>query len=341
MRIKSTFLTLFLFLTFIVLPIKNSIAGGSEILDILPTDSPAETAIVGFFDLRDRESFMQVTNIDSGPTGQVFHIQIFDVGNNCNENNFFDSYTPNDTHVYNLRNIQTNDGNPPGVILPDDAYGIFFLGVVDNNNPILIGNLRILDDNGYEYRTNLVGVEESDGVADNSFFATFNFNTIGGVTLSDIAVFTSSADLDSEEFEFQNILDVWFLVDVNIYDLNENAFSCRNVIFSCVDQDNPLLEALLEEVASGDDDDDSANVASFEYGINNAIPHSKGEELLCPGNNIEEGFVRLEFLKRGDESDEESILFVGLNNGNGRGSMDVHITQSSETPLSGNGGGGG
>jgi len=326
MRIKSTFLTLFLILTFIVLPIKNSFAG--SILDILPTDSAAENAIVGFFDLRDRETFMQVTNIDSDPAGQVFHIQLFDVGNNCNENNFFDAYTPNDTHVYNLRDIQTNDGNPSGVILPDDAYGIFFLRVadVDENDPILIGNMRILDDNGYEYRTNLVGVEESESVASDGDIATFNFNTKGGVTLSDIVVFTSSEDLDQNEFLFANILDVWFLVDVDILDLNENVFSCRNVIFACVDQDNPLLEALLEEVGN-------ANVASFEYGINNAIPHSKGGELLCPGNTISEGFVRLLYLERGVGSDEESILFVGLNNGNGRGSMDVYFTQSSETPL--------
>jgi len=326
MRIKPTFLTLFLILTFIVLPIKNSFAG--SILDILPTDSAAENAIVGFFDLRDRESFMQVTNIDSDPAGQVFHIQLFDVGNNCNENNFFDAYTPNDTHVYNLRDIQTNDGNQSGVILPDDAYGIFFLRVadVDENDPILIGNMRILDDNGYEYRTNLVGVEESESVASDGDIATFNFNTKGGVTLSDIVVFTSSEDLDENEFLFANILDVWFLVDVDILDLNENVFSCRNVIFACVDQDNPLLEALLEEVGN-------ANVASFEYGINNAIPHSKGGELLCPGNTISEGFVRLLYLERGDGSDEESILFVGLNNGNGRGSMDVYFTQSSETPL--------
>jgi len=159
MRIKSTFLTLFLILTFSVLPIKNSFAGTIFELDVLPTDSAAEVAIVGFFDLRDRETFMQVTNVDSDPAGQVFHIQLFDVGNNCNENNFFDAYTPNDTHVYNLRDIQTNDGNPSGVILPDDAYGIFFANVVDNFvDPILIGNLRILDDNGYEYRTNLVGL---------------------------------------------------------------------------------------------------------------------------------------------------------------------------------------
>ena len=91
-----------------------------------------------------------------------------------------------------------------------------------------------------------------------------------------------------------------------------------------MDQDNPRLEELLEFFA---DEGASANVASFEYGINDAVPHSRGGELLCPGNNIDEGFVRLdltaEFLI---ESDYRSFnfagIFIGLNNGNGRGSLD-------------------
>jgi len=50
----------------------------------------------------------------------------------------------------------------------------------------------VLDNNGYEYRTNLQGEDEDrsfpceSGLADN--FATFNFNTKSGVTLSDIIV---------------------------------------------------------------------------------------------------------------------------------------------------------
>jgi len=329
MKIKSTLLTLFLILTFSILPINNSFAG--TILEVLPTDSAAEDAIVGFFDLRDRETFMQVTNVDSDPAGQVFHIQLFNVGNNCNENNFFDAYTPNDTHVYNLRDIQTNDGNDSGVILPDDAYGIFVAYVVDEEDPVLIGNMRILDDNGYEYRTNLVGLNASPEVANEGNIATFNFNTKGGITLSDIVAFVTDQKGNNNELTFSNILDIWFLADVDIYDLDENAFSCRNVIFSCVDQDNPLLEALLEEVANSGND--SANVASFEYGINNAIPHSKGGELLCPGNTISEGVVRLAYLRRPSITDSETTLFVGLNNGNGRGSMDVFFATSSVTPL--------
>ena len=44
---------------------------------------------------------------------------------------FFDVYTPNDTHVYNMREILTNDGNPSGVVLPENAYG--FVAVTQVN----------------------------------------------------------------------------------------------------------------------------------------------------------------------------------------------------------------
>jgi len=125
-------------------------------LPINETDA-GDFQAVGFFDLRDRESFIQITNT-SGVDTATMHIQVFNVGNLCNENNFFDTYTPNDTHVYNLRDILTNDGNPAGFVLPDDAYGIFVATDTDFNNLTLIGNLRIEDNNGYEYRTNLNGV---------------------------------------------------------------------------------------------------------------------------------------------------------------------------------------
>ena len=40
-----------------------------------------------FFDLRERETFIQLTN--TSPGSQVVHVQIFNVDNNCNENDFF------------------------------------------------------------------------------------------------------------------------------------------------------------------------------------------------------------------------------------------------------------
>jgi len=301
-----------------------------------------DSLLFGFFDLRDRESFIQITNTD-GANNHTVHIQLFNVADNCNENNFFDVYTPNDTHVYNLRDIVTNNGNDSGVVLPSDAYGIFVAFVIQGSHSEaeivqFVGNLRIEDNNGYEYRTNLLGTRyifnppDDVGSVRSDAPVKFNFNNESGVTLSDIVLIAYT--MNENEVEISNILDNWILVDVDIFDLNETPFSCRNVIFSCVDQDNPLLESLLEEVAEFSES--GASVASLEYGINNAIPHSKGGELLCPGNNIPEGFVKIKELSfQVNPGPPELLGFVGLNNGNGRGSMDAMVTQLSESFIIG------
>ena len=67
------------------------------------------------------------------------------------------------------------------------------------------------------------------------------------------------------------------------------------------------------------------SVANFEYGINEAIPNSKGSELLCPNNIVDEGFVRLGYI---DDEGSRFIMFIGLNNGNSRGSMDSYWIQN-------------
>ena len=273
--------------------------------------------MVSIFDLRDRESYVQITNTDAFD-GQI-HLQIFDVANNCNENNFFDNFTGNDTHVYNLRDIQTNDGNPSGVVLPENAYGIVVISQATSSSPDepsgLIGNFRVLDNSGYEYRTNLLGLNFTTI----PFFPfgeelTLNFNKEGGVSLSDVIGFTLNGG--GEEFFSADIVNINLLLNVDILNLDEDVFSCRNVIFACTDQDNPKLEELLEKVGG-------ASVASFEYGINEAIPHTKGGELLCPGNNIQEGLIRLTPLVNESHANDFGI-FLGLNNGNGRGSMDSY-----------------
>ena len=276
---------------------------------VVETDT-ADRILVGFFDLRDRETYVQVTN--SSANANNVHIQIFNVGDLCNENNFFDDYTPNDTHIYNLRDILTNDGNPSGIVLPSDAYGIFVAYTVGGEG--IVGNLRVQDANGYEYRTNLNGIQTQDQNSNLDVY-TFNYNTESGINLSDIIGIGLDLTNATQEAFATDITEYWASFDIDIYDLNEVPFSCRNVIFACTDQNNPLIPALLEE--SGD-----ASVASFEYGINDAIPSSKNAPLLCPNNIISEGFVQLNLIDYGS-LDEAFVLFVGLNNGNGRGSMDV------------------
>ena len=310
---KFLYSTIFLLIT-LFLSGSISYAGNPSIPD---TDRGDNFTLFSFFDLRERESFVQVTNTAS--LAGTVHVQIFDVGNNCNENNFFDNYTGNDTHVYNLRDIQTNDGNPSGIVLPEGAYGIVSIITVSavgggfSETVPLIGNFRIVDNNGYEYRTNSI----NPGARDFGFWLnesiTFNYNTKGGITLSDI-VGVAFAIQQEVFLDISN--NLFFAADVDILNEDEVVFSCRNVIFACTDQGNPLNESLLEQVGN-------ASVASFEYGINNAIPHSKGGELLCPGNIISDGFVTLNLL--GDFSFFNFFGFVGLNNGDGRGSMDSLI----------------
>jgi len=340
-----TFISLFLFSTF-----QAFSDDGLDFLLEFPETDTSEDKLLAFFDLRDRETYIQITNTgndlrtdsddddedDRSGDNITLHIQIFNVDDNCNENNFFDVYTPADTHIYNMRDILTNNGSPSGVVLPDNAYGIVSVGVIELDGTgfsegaeLLIGNVRILDDTGYEYRTNITSDNTSGGFEVDPFAqeVTFNFNTVAGVTLSDVVGINYTKpggdDDDDGEIAVADILDINTGWSVDIFNNNEVAQSCRNIIFACVDQDNPLIEELLEEVASGGDF--GASVASFEYGINNSILHSRGSELLCPGNITSEGFVnmRLETRTNHREGDDISFIgYIGLNNGNGRGSFD-------------------
>ena len=323
----------------------------------LPTSDNPSIQLNAFFDLRDRHSFIQVTNVTPG--GITLHVQVFDVGSNCNENNFYDTLTGNDTHVYNMSDVKTNNGNPSGVELPDDAYGFVVISIVEgqlgpivtiDDEEFVMGNFRIIDNSGYEYRTNMAGYNTSEpfrfGLGST---LTFDFNQFGGANLSDVVGIAlqqsgpgCNEPLEPDVCEGQspftevtaaNILDVNITFDVDIIDNNENEFSCRDVMFACVNEDSTRYEELLEFAAQSAV---PVNVAGFEYGINEAFPHSKGSPLLCPSNNITEGSVRLTVedlfgeLPFDDDRDFSRLLdgdeffsaFIGLNNGNGRGSMD-------------------
>lgn len=370
MNIKYSLFVLILALFLCTIPLKDTYSqnGGVNNIYINETDAGAGSvpfgALVYYFDLRDRESFIQLTypainpeNGDNTGSPAVAHIQIYDVSNNCNENDFFDNYTVNDTHTYNMRDILTNDGNPSGVILSDGAYGIVTIFVESFTNiprQSAFGNLRVVDNNGYEYRTNAQTIGQSEDFGPFIFdaintitplFYSFNFNQEKGINFSDVVGITtqifSNNDLIVPQYtDSQDVANIFYPVDVDILDNSENIFSCRNVIFSCVDQEHPRLEELLSNAGI-------ANVASFEYGINDAIPHSKGSELLCPGNTINEGVVKLNPLKIPqsvidiNESKQFASFplpffygFIGLNNGDSRGSFDSFWVSSISDQLS-------
>ena len=177
--------------------------------------------LVSFFDLRERETFIQLTNTNDD--SRNVHVQIFDVDNNCNENDFFDNYTGNDTHVYNMRDILTNDGNPSGIALPDGAYGFVVITTAQEAEDSLIGSFRVLDNNGYEYRTNSLGTSLFDEIISPNSEVTFNFNIQGEVSLSDIIGITFNPESNIPfEVTAADLINSWALVDINILDLNEN-----------------------------------------------------------------------------------------------------------------------
>ena len=313
----------------------------------LPTTDNPSLQLVGYYDLRDRESFIQVTNILENNI--TIHVQIFNVNLDCAENNFYDTLTGGDTHVYNLRDVDTNNGEPSGVNLLDDAYGFAVITIVEgvggdsvpaSLNDLIIGNFRILDNAGYEYRTNMNGY-----IADEPFgfglgeSLSFNFSQVGGVSHSDVIGIAferggpGHVEVLATNFEVVNVI-----FDVDITDNSENLFSCRDVMFACINENNPKYSDLLSAVSDNILIAEVAvNVASLEYGINDVFPHSQGGPLLCPQNDITEGTVRLrveDFFGEVPGNVSDGVLgpfldgdeffagYVGLNNGNGRGSMD-------------------
>jgi len=279
--------------------------------------------LVGVFDLRDRETFIQVTHTDEGEStpGDLVHIQVFNLAQSCGENNFFDAYTTNDTHVYNIRNLTTNDGSDPGFTLPDNSYGFVVVTFEDDQG---IGNMRIKDANGYEYRTNLQATDNDDDEGPDDDEHWFNFNQEAGVVFSDIfGVMVSEVDSFNDGVILGPITESYVAFNVELLDLNEVLFSCTDLVFACTDGTDPLIPELLDDIAEENNEDlGTISSVNVEFGINETIPSSKGAPLLCPNNTINAGTVFFNEEEHEGQDDYAFIMFVGLNDGNGRGSFD-------------------
>ena len=302
------FLALAFLLVPIVIPIKAW--GGVEVVN---TDNEGHQ-LYYFWDLRNRETFFQVTNASSNPI-QV-HVQVFNAATaNCDEFDFFDTYSPNGTHLYNVRKLDSNDGKLIGPPTLDNGFGFITVTLVEQapdttETSFLIGNFRIIDKSGYEYRTNAANLDGNDFIPGFHQF-TFNFNDVGS-TASDVVGIVA---VDSGEFggpERENSVDARPDLSVTLtptlYDDKENPISCPPVTFAC----------------------GTANSAAvFDTGINEAIPNSKDGSHICLGtatrgfvalSNYHDNFVHTS--KTEHHLEGHFIGFIGLNNGGGRGTMD-------------------
>jgi len=296
--------------------------GGQCITHLYGTDDDS-FMIFNYWDRRDRETFIQVTNEDDN-SGRWVHVQIFNVPDLCAEFNFFDFYTPSDSHIYDMANLTANNGAdlfPPAF---DNGYGMVVVTVVAapggniQFSRDLIGNFRIIDDAGYEYRTNSPGLSPGNTDQVNVFRYVFNFNDFAGANMSDVVGiacdFSTSgaggsgggvrcADPDSHNVVFE----------IEQFDENENEFSCQNTAFACFESD---------EI---DDDFQATNnilFGGFNLGLNDLYVNSRGEPSICNGFNPR-GFIRAKVRQGGNTPDGNVFVgFTGLNNGDGTGSMD-------------------
>jgi len=304
-----------------ILPMQ-AIAGGPSFADgiIDDTDLGAER-LVSFWDLRERESFVQVTNTSAAKIN--IHVQFYDVGSDlseCNHCNFVDMLTPNDTHVYNIRDIVTNFDNVgkcPNI--NEGSYGF----VVISHDPAgedpridypLIGMFRVIDDLGYEYRTNSAGKFIENGI-DYELDSHFNFSSANGNNLSDLVGITYSSitaravAAPGVTAHFGGIGDMFD--DIMIFDENESGTSCGQKTFSCA-------------------------VGNFDRAIDSSLPNSKGlNNQICDADILftnTSGWVNLPFAgftcsgildNNGSCVGEPNFVgFLGLNNGDGTGTMD-------------------
>ncbi len=172
---------------------------------------------------------------------------------------------------------------------------------------------RVIDDLGYEYRANSANVFDSKETFSNEHV--LPFNDINGNNLSDIVgisfeVVNGGSDTVNASPLVSNTFGSPF-DEVSIWDEFENPQSCSPVTFAC---------------APG----------SFIYGIDNSLPPSQGGNRICNASTLSAntaGWLELPWDRRTCDTDADPNLrgncgqskfvgFIGLNNGDGTGSMD-------------------
>src|SRR5579885_2603424 len=175
----------FLLIIPVFAPIK---AWGGALTTVTDTDLGDGSQLYFFWDLRGRESFFQLTNTSNKKI--TVHVQVFNSATGCKEFDFFDTYTGNDTHLYNVRRLDANDGSLTGPPNLDNGFGFIVVSHGTDNDTGLTGNFRIVDNSGYEYRTNAADFEDFDDILQGETLATnsytFNFNDINGISSADV-----------------------------------------------------------------------------------------------------------------------------------------------------------
>jgi hypothetical protein len=316
----SSFVFIMFCVTSFLLIAQQAKAGALNPSSQAPVVVEADDILAGFWDLRNRESFFQVTNVTGG--GITVHVQVWnasEVGftDRCREFDFFDSYTGNDTHIYILSDLETNDGsviNPPPF---DDGHGYIYVSVTGDgctDNKAIIANHRIIDiPGGYEYRSAALGLHDAFDEVDTDVYG-FNFNSQNDTTFSDVVPIIVDLDV-ADAICRQEPLGSSVLT--NTVTLAEIRQSCAPLTVGCKSGPN------TEPVPAFPDP------VLVDLGINNALVKSRGGTELCT-DTTPDGWVLLEYVSQfGDpigcgpaEHQKSCGGLVGINNGDGTGSME-------------------
>jgi len=310
----------------LVLPIQAMAGFGGNVPIIDQTDSGVDR-LVAFWDTRGgegigvgRDSFIQVTNTSTEKIS--IHVQIFDNGSpftDCEECNFNDMLTANDTHVYNIENLMTNAlPTMPSIAvctgIGSGTYGFMVISRTAGPSFSLIGMFRIIDALGYEYRANAAG---EDLAADVGQQNVVNFSLANGNNLSDLVGITYVSLGSGSVYASPGVFTVFGSLSDGIimYDQVEVPQSCSPTTFACA-------------------------IGALDKGIDNSLPNSQGQlNRVCATSTLDtntSGWLHMPWSTFGCTDplvqDPENpgdcafnpffVGFIGLNNGDGTGSMD-------------------
>lgn len=297
-------------------------AKAGEAFDPIDQTDTGSDRLIYYYDTVGRQTLIQVTNTSDEFVG--IHVQVFNAANSCEEFDFYTCLTPGQTGVFDPEAL------PEGPDLTDsNGFVAISIANVDGCSAVplsLIGMFRIIDDNGYEYRTNAAWSE--DPLAFDAFDNVLNFNDVNGNNLSDVVGITYVIENFDQVSASPFIGTTFGTVDfpqILIWDELEQPTSCSPTTFTC---DNNSIN--------------SAVAGYINKGIDNSIPNSQGFPRICNSSRlsgaafgpVDAGWLYLPFwdyvcidpdgTPENCEFDDDIrfVGFLGLNNGDGTGSMD-------------------
>lgn len=294
--------------------------GPNNFFDPIDNTDTGANRLIYYYDQLGRETFVQVTN--TSDSFVTIHVQVFEADDFCNEIDFFLDLTPAQTVVLDMANL-------PGSPDLTDSYGIVGVTVFESEfSNAIIGSFRIIDSEGYEYRTNAASTEGEFEFTPGEFWNVLNFNNVNDPAFSDVVGITYVALPDGNIYASPGVgtqFGTGGEDQILIFDHAENFNSCSPVTFAC----DPVL---------------------INRGIDNSVPNTQGFERICNTSKLEgdatpvdSGWLLLPFIgnicidpavEAGGTAGDGSCLYptyfvgyLGLNNGDGTGSMDSWISE--------------